>query len=126
MAKSAQEAVPAAQRGGPPVDIVRSGNHLLLQASLPGVKPADLRVAMVGDRQLFFEGRVAYQSPVPQESLALNERAYGPFSRTVDLPMPVDVRAISVTFTDGVLTVQMPIRAQQVELHWQAKEGGAG
>lgn len=114
-----------AERAGPPVDLIRIGDRLLLLASLPGVRAPDLRVYLVGDRQISIEGTVEYRHPVPRESLALSERAYGPFSRSIHLPLPVDPGRVSVTFRDGVLTVDLPIRAQPVHLEWQPKEGRA-
>jgi len=117
---------PPAERSGPPVDLVRRGDRLLLLASLPGVKPSDLRVSLVGDRQVLLEGTVAYRHPLPRESLSLNERTYGPFSRTVHLPLPVDPSGVAVSFRDGVLTVDMRVRADAVRLAWQPGEVWGG
>lgn len=117
---------PPAERAGPPVDLVRRGDRLILLASLPGVRPSDLRVSIVGDRQLVLEGEVAYRHPLPRENLALNECTYGPFSRTVHLPLPVDAGGVAVTLQDGVLTVDMRMRAEAVRLQWQPKEAVSG
>lgn len=126
MTKAARGAPAGPQRTCPPVDLARTGDQLILFVSLPGVKPSDLRVSMVGDRQVFLEGTVAYRHPLPRESLALGERAYGPFSRTVQLPLPVDPGRVAVSFRDGVLKVDLPIRTTAVQLNWQAKEGVDG
>lgn len=115
-----------AERAGPPVDLVRRGDRLILLASLPGVKPSDLRVSIVGDRQVLLEGEVAYRHPLPRENLSLGERIYGPFARTVHLPLPVDPGAAAVALQDGVLTVDMRVRAEAVHLTWQPKEGQTG
>jgi HSP20 family protein len=113
-----------ADRTGPPIDIARGNGELLLFVAVPGVRPPDLRVSVVGDRQIFLEGRVEYRYPLPQESLALGERTYGPFSRTVNLPLPVDTVGINVALRDGVLFVRLPIRAEQVKMDWISKVGG--
>lgn len=117
---------PAGERAGPPVDLIRRGDRLILLASVPGVRPSDLQVSIVGDRQLVLEGEVAYRHPVPREKLALNECTYGPFSRTVHLPLPVDARGVHVALRDGVLTVDMRVRAEPVGLRWMVKEAGTG
>jgi HSP20 family protein len=122
MTKAARGAPAEPERTGPPIDLARIGDQLILLMSLPGVKPPDLRVSLVGDRQLFLEGNVAYRHPLPREGLALNERAYGPFSRTIQLPLPVDPGRVAVSFKDGVLKVDLPIRTTAVQLSWQAKE----
>jgi len=115
-----------AERAGPPVDLVRRGERLLLLAALPGVKPSDLRVSIVGDRQVLLEGTVGYRHPLPRENLSLNERTYGPFSRTVDLPLPVDPGGVAVSFQDGLLSVDMRLRAEAVRLTWHPKEVWGG
>lgn len=125
MTKTNRGAPAGPDRVGPPVDLLRVGDRLTLLASLPGVKASDLRVYLVGDRQISLEGTVEYRHPVPREGLALSERAYGPFSRSIQLPLPVDPGRVTVAFQDGVLTVDLPIRAQEVHLEWQT-EGGAG
>lgn len=115
---------PPPERAGPPVDLVRRGDRLILLAAVPGVRPSDVWVSIVGDRQVLLEGTVAYRHPLPRESLALGERTYGPFSRTVHLPLPVDAGQVAVSLQDGVLTLDMRVRAEAVHLHWQPREAG--
>lgn len=126
MTKTTRGGPAGTERVGPPVDLLRVGDRLILFASLPGVRASDLRVYVVGDRQISLEGVVEYRHPLPRESLALRERAYGPFSRSIQLPLPVDAGRVTVTFRDGVLTVDLPIRAQMVHLEWRGKEDRAG
>ncbi|MFZ5622753.1 MAG: Hsp20/alpha crystallin family protein [Pseudomonadota bacterium] len=114
----------AASQGGPPVDLIREGDHLLLVASLPGVKASEFRVTLVGDRQIYLEGSAHYRHPIPQEGLALAERRYGPFSRTINLPFPVSTQNLSVHLEHGVLTARLPLRVQRVGLTWGPKEEG--
>lgn len=121
MTKTTHGASAGAERVGPPVDLIRVDDRLILVASLSGVKGSDLRVYVVGDRQISLEGTVEYRHPLPRESLALSERAYGPFARSIQLPLPVDPGRVTVTFEHGVLMVDLPIRAQVVHLEWQAK-----
>lgn len=107
---------------GPPVDLLRVGNFLILLVSLPGLRPGDFRISLVGDRQISLEGTAHYRHPVAQESLALAERPYGPFTRTIPLPLPVQSRGATVDFRDGVLTARFPLQLQRVPLHWEGVE----
>ena len=107
----------------PPVDLVRADDHLIMTVSLPGFKPSDFRMSLVGDRQVYIEGTAQYRHPVPRESLALAERPYGPFQRTVHLPFPVQAQGVRVHLVDGVLTASLPIRRQVLPLQWVAREG---
>lgn len=106
----------------PPVDMAREGAWLVLTAALPGLRPEDFRVSLVGLRQIYIEGTVPYRHPVPREGLALQERAVGPFSRTIDLPLPVDAGGAEIRFQDGLLTVRLHLTLQRIPLRW----GGSG
>lgn len=109
---------------GVPVDLVREAGALLLLVSLPGARTGDFRISLVGDRQVYIEGTAPYRHPVPKEALQLAERPYGPFQRTVQLPLPVSASGASVTLRDGVLTARLPLRMQQVALTWGGREAG--
>lgn len=111
---------------GPPMDLTRAGEFLVLTVSLPGVRAGDFRISLVGNRQVYIEGTVPYRHPLPRESLVLAERAYGPFSRTLQLPLPVDAQAAGVSFERGVLTARLPLQCQRVALDWDRTEGWGG
>ncbi len=115
---------PAAQ-GVPPVDLLRSGEELVLTISLPGLRPEDFRISLSGNRDLVVEGVRHYRHPVSQEQLVLSERPYGPFGRKIPLPYPVDAGRTQVAFENGVLTARLPIAAGRVGLQWD-RAGGAG
>lgn len=108
---------------GPPVDIAREADHLVVTVSLPGVRPGDFRISLVGDRQMYIEGNVHYRHAVPREALALCERPYGPFNRTVPLPLPVQTEGAGIRFEHGVLTARLPLRLVRLPLHWQGAGG---
>lgn len=118
MAHPAPREAPA----GPPVDLTREAESLLLVISLPGMRAGDFRISLVGNRQVYIEGTVPYLHPAPRESLALSERPYGTFSRTVSLPFPVDPGRVTVGLERGVLKVRLPLQMQRVPLQG---EGGS-
>lgn len=121
--RQATEAGSRDQPGRPPVDLIRHSDHIIMIVSLPGLKPSDFRISLVGDRQVYIEGTAHYRHPVPQESLALSERPYGPFQRTMNLPFPVTAQGVDVRLADGVLTVYLPLRRQPLWLHWTPTGG---
>lgn len=104
--------------GLPPVDLSRSGSDLVLTVSLPGVRPEDFRISLTGGREVHIEGTRHYRHSLPPEQLSLAERPYGPFSRKVPLPMPVNAGRAVVSFEHGVLTARLPIDAAQVRVEW--------
>lgn len=102
-----------------PADLVREGEWLVLTVDLPGVGPADFRISLVGNRQVQIEGTVPYRHPVPHEGLTAAERSYGSFSRTIQLPLPVEGAGAAVTFDRGILTARLPIKMQRLTLQWE-------
>ncbi|MGE5675254.1 MAG: Hsp20/alpha crystallin family protein [Mycobacterium leprae] len=113
----------------PPVDLNREGNHLVLTVSLPGLRAGDFRLSLVGSRQVYIDGTVPYLHPVPQDSLKLAERTYGPFSRRIDLPLPVDSRGAQLRFEQGILRARLPLLLQRIPLNWTTaseEDGHAG
>jgi HSP20 family protein len=109
---------------GPNVDLVREGDWLLLTASLPGVKATDFKVSIVGSRAVQIEGVIPYRHPVPAQELAIAERVYGPFSRKVDLPLPVNGQGARASFDAGLLRVILPIEQTAIAIRWQSAGGG--
>ncbi|HWI66691.1 MAG TPA: Hsp20/alpha crystallin family protein [Symbiobacteriaceae bacterium] len=103
---------------GPPLDLVREGDFLVLSIWLPGLRPEDFRVSLSGNRQVTVEGTAQYRHPVPREQLSLSERLYGPFSRTLQLPLPVDPAGATISFNGGVFSARLPIKASRVALTW--------
>jgi len=89
----------------PPVDLREEREAFVLTSEVPGVRPADLTVRVEG-------GIVTIEGRRPLEKEARSalriERPYGPFSRAVHLPAPVDGPGVSARLRLGVLEVILP------------------
>jgi HSP20 family protein len=108
----------------PAVDVLETEDGYLVFAELPGVRRDDIQLT-VRDRRLELSGR--RQSLVENRSFLRMERSYGPFRRTFDLGLPVDVDNISAGFEKGVLRVHIPKLGDgsaQVEIADTAEEAG--
>lgn len=90
----------------PPVDLHETPDHYVLTAELPGLKREDLDIHM-HDGQLTLSG-VRREREVACEQYHRVERGHGSFSRTFQLPVPVDADHIVADLRDGVLTVTCP------------------
>jgi len=104
-----------------PVDIYRENSNLVVKAPLPGVKPEDIDVTVVGET-LTIRGETKEEKEVKEENVIRRERRFGAFSRTVDLPAPVDANKAKATFENGVLTLTLPVaeEAKPKEIKVQA------
>ncbi|HEV8579767.1 MAG TPA: Hsp20/alpha crystallin family protein [Thermoanaerobaculia bacterium] len=91
----------------PSVDILETEDAYLIFAELPGVRRDDIQLS-VKDRRLELSGR---RHPLGENRNFLRmERSYGPFRRTFDLAVPVEVDSITAGFKQGVLRVEVPKR----------------
>lgn len=90
----------------PPVDLHETPDHYVIMAELPGLRREDLEIQMHDD-QITISGVRRERNAVCEQYHRV-ERGHGSFSRTFQLPLPVDVAAISADLRDGVLTVTCP------------------
>jgi HSP20 family protein len=93
------------------VDIYETENELVLKAELPDVDEKDIDVR-VENNMLTIRGERKFESKVKEDSYLRVERAYGSFSRSFSLPNTVDTEAIKADYAKGVLTVELPKRAE--------------
>jgi HSP20 family protein len=89
----------------PPVDLHETDEAYVLTAELPGVGRGDIDIQLHDDR-LTLSGARPERSACEQYHRV--ERGHGTFSRTFELPQPVDAARISADLRDGVLIVTCP------------------
>jgi HSP20 family protein len=93
-------------RDFPPINILLGENSVAVIAELPGVTADDVTIGLQED-VLKLEGK---REPKVQEdnvNWQRRERAYGTFSRTVQLPFRVDPDKVQARFTNGVLEIEL-------------------
>ncbi len=91
----------------PAMNIWGSEEGLKVTAELPGLSTDDLEISVVGET-LTLNG-MRKQDELPQEArYHRQERGYGKFSRSIQLPYAVDVKKVNATFKDGVLNIDLP------------------
>lgn len=90
----------------PPVDLHETADQYVLTAELPGlardaieIHVRDTRVTIAGSRR---------ERPSGCDRYHRVERGHGSFSRTFQLPHPVDASRVTADLRDGVLTVTCP------------------
>ena len=104
---------PTAGNGGtlrrwmPAMDLVESGDHFVLRADLPGLSEEDVKIELE-DTTLTISGERAAEHESKDEGYYRLERAFGAFSRTLQLPKGIDPEAVSAAFDRGVLEVRIP------------------
>ncbi|AOG27710.1 Hsp20/alpha crystallin family protein [Cutibacterium avidum] len=90
-----------------PMDLYRDGDNYMVAVDLPGVDPASIDID-VDDRTLTIRAERA--AKVPQEVQWLSrERAMGTFARQLTLGHGLATDQIAAEYTDGVLTLTIPV-----------------
>ncbi len=95
-----------ASRDFPPINIWLGENSVVVTAELPGVTRDDVNLSLQED-VLTLAGK---REPKPQEqnvNWQRRERAYGSFSRAVQLPFRVDPDKVQARFSDGILEIEL-------------------
>lgn len=107
---------PLAALGGvssPAIDMYQTDDEVVVKATLPGVRPEDLNIAVTGD-VLTIRGEVKEESSSNGVNYHVRERRYGSFSRALPLPTAVQADKAQAEFENGVLTLRLP-KADEVK-----------
>jgi HSP20 family protein len=93
------------QTNSSPIDIYDRGEDVQVRASLPGVKPEDVKIS-VQNNTVTIEGESREETTNAQSSY--QEHRYGRMFRSFTLPASVDAGKASANFEHGVLTLTLP------------------
>ena len=91
---------------GPPVDVVDDGAGWRLVFEIPGAIASRLEVQIDG-RSVTLRGERMPTEGECGQFLRI-ERVAGPFERVLELPEPPDPEKARASYTDGILTVEIP------------------
>jgi HSP20 family protein len=94
-----------------PVDVYSTPEELTIQASVPGLEPEDVEITLEGET-LTIKGE--RKTPLDNVDYHIQERRYGPFSRTLTLNVPVQPEEAEAEFEKGILTLTIP-KAEEIK-----------
>lgn len=96
----------------PPVDIFETADHdVVVKLEVPDVKREDISLTLE-DNVLTVAGERKAPANVKDDEYRRRERTFGSFSRSFTLPASVDGGRVQAVYTDGVLTITLPQRAE--------------
>ncbi len=91
----------------PAVNLWASDDHAMLTTEIPGVDPKSLDISVVG-KTLTLRGERRPDELKEGETYHRRERWRGQFTKTVDLPFPVESGKVEARLEKGVLYVSLP------------------
>lgn len=95
----------------PRADLKETPKDITITAELPGVNEADIDVSVSDDR-LTISAHKKEETRKDGEDFHLAERHYGTMKRTFTLPATANVDQAKASFKDGVLSIEVPKKAQ--------------
>lgn len=97
------------------VDEFRENGDLVIRAELPGVDPDKDVEVTVTDGMLHIEGHRHEEEETEEKGYVRREIRTGSFARTLPLPEGVSESDVTATYTDGMLTIRVPMPAPEPE-----------
>jgi HSP20 family protein len=91
----------------PAINLWTNEDGQVISAEMPGVRMEDIDISLTADA-LSLSG-TRYPDEVAKEAhYHRQERSYGSFSRSLQLPFMVDPDKVEANFKNGVLTIWLP------------------
>ena len=90
-----------------PMDAYRKGDSFLVQFDLPGIDPESIDLTV--ERNVLTVHATRKRPSSEEVEMLAAERPHGSFSRQLFLGDTLDVDAMQADYTDGVLTLRIPV-----------------
>lgn len=108
----------------PMVDIHETESAVVLDVEMPGIKPEEIDIQIVGDT-LTIKGERKMAKEEKAKHYVRVERAYGMFQRSFTLGVPIEQGSVRANYKDGVLEISLPkaeaIKPKQVKVEVQGE-----
>jgi HSP20 family protein len=93
-----------------PIDAYRKGEEFVVAFDLPGVDASS--IDLVVERNVLSVHAERSRSAGDDVELLIGERPHGTFSRQLFLAETLDTERLTAEYTDGVLTLRVPVKEQ--------------
>ena len=87
-----------------PLEVYSTDRDIVVKAAVPGLKPEEVEITVEGDTITL---RGEFARPAENVNYLLTERAWGRFSRTLQLNVPVEADKAEAVFENGLLTLTL-------------------
>lgn len=101
------------------IDVYQTPADIVIKSTIAGVRPENLDIAITND-MVTVHGRREIEEPVVKDDYFYQECYWGPFSRSIILPVDVQTDKSIATLKNGVLTIKLPkserIKTKKIEI----------
>ena len=91
----------------PSVDVTETDEAVVVKAEVPGLEAKDVEVTLSGD-VLTLRGEKKEEKDEKEKNVRHREVRYGAFTRSIQLPVPVEADQVVAECKKGVLKVTLP------------------
>lgn len=96
-----------------PLDVYTTSDALVVEAALPGFKPEDVDISLLGD-SLTINASSRQEQERDEDGYSYREIRRGNMTRTLTLPSGLNAEAATADFQDGLLRLSIP-RAEETK-----------
>jgi HSP20 family protein len=89
------------------LDVYETADSVVVKTAVPGVKPEEIDITITGD-VLTIKGETKTEEKVEKANYFRQERRYGAFQRSVELPGSLLTDKAKASFENGLLTLTIP------------------
>lgn len=89
------------------IDVYQTEDSIVIKSTIAGVKPEDLDVSINND-MITIKGERKNDEEITSENYYYQECYWGPFSRSVVLPVDILPEKVEASLKNGILTIRLP------------------
>lgn len=89
------------------IDVYQTDKDIVIKSTIAGVKPEDLDVD-INSEMVTIKGKRTQDEEIDAENYYYQECYWGPFSRSIILPVEIVTEKAEATMKNGILTIRLP------------------
>ncbi len=89
------------------IDVFQTEDDVVIQSTIAGVSDKDLDISVTND-MVTIKGSRAPEQKIRSSDYYYQELYWGPFSRSIILPVDVDADSAKASMKNGILTIRLP------------------
>ncbi|MBN2615445.1 MAG: Hsp20/alpha crystallin family protein [Bacteroidales bacterium] len=102
----------------PAVNITEQNDRFVLEMAAPGLQKSDFQINL-DNYVLTISSEKKEEKKEKSQNFTRREFLYNSFKRTFTLPKSIDAEKISADYQNGILTLQLPKKEQELKVNRQ-------